>query len=248
MKRIWPLATLGIVAFVAFGLATLPAKVVLARLGGYGVQAGGITGSVWRGTAQVLQVRGANLGRVTWNLHALPLFIGRLSVDLRATRSDGSVQASLSASPSRLRFADLNASLPLSAFPPGTIPGGWVGTLVLRLDTLELANGWPTTASGTVEVIDVTGPANNPTNMGRYKVTFPSDPPPTVEGVVGALSDTGGPLEVSGTVHLKSDRTFLADGLVKARPDAPSDVAQSIQLIASPDAEGRRPFSLENHM
>jgi general secretion pathway protein N len=248
MKRIWPLATLGIVAFVALGLITLPAKVVLSRLGSYGVQAGGVTGPVWNGTAQVLQVRGANLGRVNWKLHALPLFIGRLSIDLRATRSDGSVQTSLTASPSRLRFADLRASLPLSSFPPGTIPGGWAGMLVLQLEKLELANGWPTAASGTVEVVDVIGPANRQINMGRYKVTFPADAPAAVDGVVGALSDTGGPLQVSGTVHLKNDRTFLAEGLVAARPDAPQEVARSIQYIGSPDAQGRRPFSIENRM
>src|SRR5262245_11838336 len=101
MKRIWPLATVGIVAFVAFVLVTLPARIVLSRLDAYGVQAGGVSGTIWRGTAQVLQVRGANLGRVNWSLHALPLLLGRLSVDVKATRTDGSVRTQLTASPTR---------------------------------------------------------------------------------------------------------------------------------------------------
>jgi general secretion pathway protein N len=248
MKRIWPLAALGVVAFIVFAVASLPADVVVSRLAPYGVQADGVSGTVWRGAAQVLQVRGANLGRVTWSLHPLPLFIGRLSADVRMTRADGSVQTKLSASSGRIAFADLTASVPLTALPPNTIPGGWVGSLGLSLDKLELAGGWPTVAVGTIQVLDVTGPANRPINMGRYKVTFPADTPSGANAVVGALSDLGGPLQVNGTVQLKSDRTFLAEGLVAARPEAPREITNMVQILGSPDDQGRRPFAIENKM
>ena len=257
MKRIWPFAALGLVALVAFAVVTLPARAVLSRLASYGVEAAGISGTVWRGSAQVLQVRGANLGRVSWSLHPLPLFMGRLSVDLKAVRPDGSIETSITVSPSRVRFADLNASLPLAALPANALPAGFVGTVMLRLEDLELTDGWPTAATGTVEVLDITGPANRlflknpstlPVNIGRYKVSFPAGTPAAANAVVGALSDLGGPLQVNGTVQLKNDRTFLAEGLVATRPDAPKEIANVVQYLGSPDSAGRRPFSFENQM
>jgi general secretion pathway protein N len=246
MKRIWPHAVLGIAALLVFGLATLPAKVVLSRLAARGVQADGVSGSVWNGTAQILQVRGVNLGRVEWRLRALPLFLGRGSVEFKAVRPDGTLQAHLIASRSQMRFEDLNASFPLSALPPNTVPGGWLGMLHLRLSSLELTQGWPAAAAGTLEVRDATGPANRPINMGSYKVSFPGDTPPAANELIGALSDTGGPLQVSGTVHLKNDGTFIAAGLVAARSDAPDQIAKQLQVLGAPDGEGRRPFTIEN--
>ena len=41
MKKWWPLLALGIAAFLAFALFTLPANVVLSRLESLGVRTGG---------------------------------------------------------------------------------------------------------------------------------------------------------------------------------------------------------------
>src|SRR5688500_12399344 len=130
MKRLWPLIALGVCAFVIFAVTTLPAGVVLSWLGSSGISAGGVSGTIWNGRAQVLQVQGANIGGVEWKLHALPLLTARLSADVKVTRIDGFATTQLSATPTGIvSMKNLTASLPLSALPPGVIPGGWAGTL-----------------------------------------------------------------------------------------------------------------------
>lgn len=246
MKRSWPLIALGVGAFLLFGLLTVPASVLLSQLASSGISAAGVEGTAWNGKAQVLQVGGVNLGGVEWDLHVLALFTGRLNADVKVTRSDGFAQTKVTATPAgSVSFQELTASLPLSALPSSVVPGGWAGMLNLKLVQLTLENGWPIGAEGTIDVIDVTGPARKPVNMGSYKVTFPAqDGSAADDTLTGALTDIGGPLQISGTLQLKTDRSYVVEGLVATRPNAPRDVVNALQYLGAPDAQGRRPFSI----
>jgi general secretion pathway protein N len=246
MKR-RTLVVLGVVAFVAFALATLPARVVLARLASAGVQASGVSGTIWNGEAQVLTVAGARIGSVAWRLRALPLLAGRASAQVNVKRIDGFLQSGVSASPSgRVAFDALTGSLPLSALPPNVLRGGWSGTLNLKLAELVLEDGWPTAAQGVVEVIDITGPANKPVNMGSYKATFADAAAPEQGVLRGVVVDLGGPIEINGSIELRAaERSYRVQGLVATRPDAPSDVAKALQFLGPPDERGRREFGTE---
>lgn len=245
MKRLWPLGALGVGAFVIFALVTFPASVVLSRLGPAGIIASGVSGSIWNGRAQVLQVRGANIGSVVWRLHFLPLLTARAQADVKVTRVDGFANAQLSVGPGgTLKLTALTASVPLSALPPSVIPGGWTGTLNAKLNELAVDHGWPIRVDGSIDVVDVTGPAHKPANMGSYRVLF--DPAAAAADTLqGALSDTGGgPLQIAGTVQFKSDRSYAVDAFVATRPNAPPNLAKSLEYLGPPDAEGRRQFSM----
>jgi general secretion pathway protein N len=249
MKRPWGLLSLGTGAFVVLALCTLPAQLLASYLGSSGVQAGGLTGTIWNGRAQALQVGAVHLGGVQWELHVLPLLTARLSADVSIKRLDGFAQARVSVSPSgRIRFADLSASLPLGALPATATPGGWTGTLNLRLSELALNNGWPLSAAGTVELVDFTGPAQRPNNLGSYKITFPEDPP-SAEALVGVITDVGeGPLQVAGKVQLKAERSYLVEGRIATRAQAPREITNVVQFLGEPDGEGLRPFSFAGTM
>src|SRR5262245_50850502 len=197
MKRLWPLVVLGVGAFLLFAIVTLPASVVLSWLGSSGVYAGGVSGSIWNGRAQVLQVQGANIGSVEWKLHALPLLTAHANADVKVTRIDGFAQTQISVGPTgTMAFKSLTASLPLSALPANTIPGGWTGTINGRFSELTLEKGWPTRVNGNLEVLDLNGPARKPAKAGSYRVVF--DPAAsTADALKGAITDAGdGPLQV----------------------------------------------------
>jgi general secretion pathway protein N len=248
MKRWWPLVALGIGAFVLLALVTLPAKIALQWLAPDGVGVAGVSGTLWKGGAQVVQIRDAHLGSVEWDLHLLALFTARMSADVKLTRTDGFAQTALTLTPGgTVSFEQFTASLPLGALPAGVVPGGWTGTLNLKFDELTIESGWPVTAIGKIEVRDVTGPASQPINRGSYQVTLPAEGTPAADqgnSLNGALSDIGGPLQVTGTVQLKPDRSYLVEGLIATRADAPADVVKTLQFLGPADAEGRRPFSL----
>jgi general secretion pathway protein N len=247
MKKWWPLLALGIAAFVLFALLTLPASVVLSRLSGFGIQASGIQGTLWNGSAQVLQVANANVGAVEWDLHLLPLFTARLEADIKVKRSDGFAETEIALSPAAVHFEALTASLPLSTLPAAAFPGGWTGTANLKFARLTLQNGWPVDAEGTLDVLNLTGPARRPANLGGYRVVF-EDSANAAGALTGMLSDLGGPLQLTGKIELKPERSYLLDGLIATRPDAPRDIVNALQFLGEPDAQGRRPFSLSGTM
>lgn len=244
MKRVWPLVALGVGAYLVFAVATLPASVITSRAAKSGVNVAGVEGTVWKGRAQVVQVANTHLGSMSWDLHVLALFTGRLQADVQLTRTDGFARGVLSLSPSgNVRARDFTASLPLSAVPAGSLPPGWAGTLNIKLADLVLEKGWPTRVSGTVEARDLVGPPRRPTNIGSYKVTFPAPAANSAEGLAGALTDIEGPLQITGTLLLKPGRAYQLDTLIATRPQTPRQVVDALQFLGPPDPQGRRPFS-----
>jgi general secretion pathway protein N len=243
MKKAWPFVALGVLAYLLFAIVTLPAHLVLDRMRP-AIDAGGVEGSVWRGSAQVVRVGGTNLGALTWKLHVLPLLRLRTQAEVRVSRTDGFAQGVVSASGSNIRIADFAAAIPLATLPPQVAPGGWSGMLNARLSELVLVDGWPTSAAGDVEVADLTGPASRPAKLGSYAIKFPApSSPPDV--LAGTLNDVAGPIQIAGTIQLKAaDRSYLIDGQVATKPDAPADFARTLEFLGPPDAQGRRPFSL----
>lgn len=246
MKKAWILVALGVLSYLAFALATLPATVITSRLPP-AIAMAGVEGSAWNGRAAVVSIGGTQLGALNWNLHALSLLAAKAKADIKLTRSDGFVQATIAMrNPKRVSVSGLTGSLPLDTLPPSAAPGGWKGTLNMRLASLELVDGWPARADGTIELINLVGPARRPAELGSYKVIFP--PELTGNELVGALADTGGPLEIAGNIRLKPDRSYLVEGSVAARPEAPRSMTDGLQMLGSPDAQGRRPFSLAGTM
>ncbi|HKS59113.1 MAG TPA: type II secretion system protein N [Steroidobacteraceae bacterium] len=243
MKKV---IALGIGAFLLFALVTLPAATVLSFYHPPGVTLAGVSGTIWKGRAQAVRSGNMHVGSVEWNLNVLALFTGKLGADVKVTRSDGFAEGSIAVSGARVTMHKLNASLPLSALPPHIVQGGWTGTATLRLPQLTLENSWPVALTGTIEIANLVGPANRPAALGSYKVVFPESA--AADGLQGALSDTGGPLAVNGTIDLKKDRSYLVSGLIATRPDAPSDMARTLEILGEPDAQGRRQFSIEGSM
>src|SRR5688572_6224518 len=214
MKRLWPLIALGVGAFVILALVTFPASIVLSRLGSAGIAASGVSGSIWNGKAQVLQISGTNVGSVEWDLHVLPLFTLHLNADVKVSRVDGFAATELSVGPGgKVTLEGLTASLPLGALNHPQLTG-WAGQLDARFTRLTLENGWPSAVDGPLDAVDVTGPPRRPANVGSYRVVF--DPAAsTAELLQGAISDGGnGPLQINGTVRLKAGRSYEVDALV----------------------------------
>jgi general secretion pathway protein N len=248
MKRLWPLATLGIVAYLVFALVTLPASVIVDRVQSPGVTIAGVDGTVWNGSAEVVRIGATHLGSLTWKLHALPLLTLRGKADIKLSRTNGFAQGTVAVSNERIQLSALTASLPIDALPPEVAPGGWSGSINAKLAELTLANGWPISADGTMDIVGLTGPARRPTNLGSYQVQFPAEST-AADALVGRIKDIAGPIQIAGTVQLKAtDRSYLLEGLVATKPDAPADFTKSLEFLGPPDAQGRRQFSLSGTM
>lgn len=74
----------GIVLFLFFLVATTPANLVASALKSQlpGIQLSGLSGSVWEGSLDEVQVRRQNLRNVGWSINFLSLLTGKLGVDM----------------------------------------------------------------------------------------------------------------------------------------------------------------------
>lgn len=247
MKKIWPMLALGLSAYVVFALVSLPAHVITDRLASTGVNLLGVEGTVWKGSAQAVQVANINVGRLQWSLRPLALFMAQLSVDVEVSRSNGLVSGRVGYQllSGNISLARINAALPINTLPPELTQGGWEGTLRANLSELVLEKGWPASAKGTIEAMNLVGPARKPSNIGSFKVSFPAAKP-VPNTLTGDLSSTDGPLRIVATLQLKAaNRSYLIEGQVATQPGTPEDLSRTLQILGAPDAQGNRPFSLE---
>ena len=196
---------LGVGAYVAFVLAAISGNdrvsLVRARL-----FLAGINGTIWSGSAAAGSLGGVPLRDLRWDVSALPLLIGRLSGELQARLADGLVSSALSASPSRVTFSDLAASTSLAALRRRLAREGNGRTRECVAEHAASSKiGWPTEIARRDQPRASLRSSRSwrpcaPSSSGS--ATTSSSPETGGEGLAGSFRDTGGPLEVSGTLAL----------------------------------------------
>jgi general secretion pathway protein N len=255
-RTVW-LIILGVLVFAGIVVARMPVSWVFPGPSS-GVSCSDTDGTVWSGSCSGLTVAAVQrepLGDLTWDLHAARLLAAKLNADFVLTRPalgripPGAVQGNVEAGRDRNILAhDLKIDLPLdrqlaSGLPPNL--QGLRGQVHADLAQLRIEKGKTLKAiEGLVEIHDLTdGEGPGAARWGSYSLTFP---PSSGGDPVGQIKDLGGngPLSVEGTLKLTSEPGFDLEGMVAARPTCPPDLAQNLQYLGSPDAQGRRPFSL----
>jgi hypothetical protein len=247
MKRTIWLILFGVLVFAGIVVARLPASWVLPGPKS-GVTCTETDGTIWSGTCAGLSVQQQPVGDLSWEVHAARLLAGKLNADLVVTRPVGAAQGNLEVGLDKNFSArDVKIDLPLdqelvAALPPNL--RGLRGKLHAELAHVRVVGQAVKAIEGVVEAHDLTdGEGSNTQRWGSYSLTFP----PSANGdPMAQLRDLGdgGPLAVEGTLRLTPEPGFDLEGLVRARPTASPELAKDLQFLGSPDAQGRRPFSL----
>lgn len=244
MKNPWRYVALGVAAYLLFAIFTIPATLVARLIARPDMQLIAPSGTLWHGKAAALRVGPASLGSPEWQLRVLPLFIGRASADVKLKRDDGTVQTRVVVRPSkRVTFTNMSGALPLASLGAAQLFGGWQGNLRMQFEVLDLQNGWPTDARGTIDIANLTGPASQPVNLGAYRVKFAGAS--TEQGtLLGNVEDVEGLLAVTGTIKFTGQRSYEINAAVATRPNAPASLAQALQYLGPADAQGRKQLSV----
>lgn len=254
MNKRW-LILIGVLAVLAFTLATLPAAVLSRPLARAGLSAAALTGSVWSGGAQGLAWRGASLGDVRWTLARWPLLRGRAAGHLQLTRPDGSVAADFEAALAGRSLALRNAqvSLPVEAFSalPLGMPKGWRGRVSGSIEELAVEQGWPVALRGQLDFDGLVAPPPRNAGVGSFRATFPHPgPQPSLSvpvdpaNLTAQVVDKEGPFAVDGQLTLSRTRNFAFEGTLAPRGPVPPAMERSLQLLGPADPAGRRQFSV----
>jgi general secretion pathway protein N len=199
-----------------------------------------LSGSVWNGTCSGLTAHGATLGDLSWSLRPVRLFTGHLNVDVAWVQAMSFARGNLEVSPGgAVSASDFHASFPLDRQLLPQLPPGIRGSAQADLAAMRFDGKRVTALEGQIDVHGLV--ARDGTPLGDYRLSFPGG---STDEPVGRLRDIGGPLAVDGSLRLTREPGFVLDAKVAARPSAPPDLAQDLQLLGSPDAQGRRPFSV----
>ena len=241
MKRTLWITLAAILAFAAILIARMPASWLLPSGPQAPFSCVSIEGSLWSGACEGLILQHLPLGDVTWELAPARLLLGRLAAHVTlnrdAARASADVEAGLSG---KLTVRGVLADLPLDPKLLPGVPPQLHGDLHADLALLELKGPLITQLKGTLEARNLEERSGKVTPLGSYLVSFPGG-----EGEpVGQLRDTGGPLSVTGTLRLTQAGGFDVQALVAPRADAPPELASNLKFLGSPDAAGRRQFSM----
>lgn len=249
MLNRWSWLALGFGAYLAFTLASFPAATAYRWFVPEPVKLTELQGTLWTGQAASGSVSNVAFSDVRWHVHPLSLLIGRLSAEVQARLTGGFVSASVSATRKAVELTDLKAGTTLPALRAALPLAGLRGLASLDVARLRLENGWPKVVVGRLSIANLQiPPLDDPGSqalvpLGNYEIDF-DDRTPT-DRIAATFKDTGGPLEVSGTLALDSNRAYTIDGLIKPRADAPAELVQGLVLMTSePDAQGRRKLHL----
>lgn len=239
---VWRLVGLGIAAFVAAVIITLPARVAWSWVAPEGVALHNATGSVWNGRADGVSVSGVPLGAPAWDAAVLSLFTGRAAWNITLDRPDGFLngRVAIPLTGAAIEFRDTEGAVPLRAVENFFPIRPQDSAITLRIDRLRLENGWPVTLQGTISVTEL--PVRGiEVPLGPFQADFPDagDGPP-----VGILSSVGGPLDIDGRLELAADRTWLIEGTAAPGSEAPQSLSRGLSALGPADSAGRRPFSL----
>ena len=245
-RRLAPLILIGLLGVVVFVLATLPASVVVGRLGSHGITADAVGGTIWEGRVQGLVARGTHVGDLQWTLRPLDLLRGRVAGHALVVAPDGRIDTQFARAWSgHLDLQNVRADLTLASLAALGVPAArsWRGRVSADLQSLTLERDWPLAAVGTVDVIDLTSAPPRNTSLGDFRLTFPPSPASS-EDLTGKLTQTDGPLLLDGELTLRRDRSFSLQGRVAPRGTPTRDLAYLLQALGPADASGRRPFGV----
>lgn len=235
------LLALGLGAYLAFAIVSFPASIAHRWFAPETLALAGVDGTIWRGRAAYGGIAGLGFSDLRWQLHPGALVTGRLGLDAEARLADGFVRTGVSISGGGITFRDLSATGRLAtlaaAFP---LLAGVRGDLSLSLDELELVDGWPRAATGSVRVGGLAAPPLMPIAgvtsiaLGNYAARLTT----TDEGLAAIVNDEGGPLELEGRVDLGTDRSYALTSRIRPRADASDELVQGLKILAPADADG----------
>ncbi|HEX21983.1 MAG TPA: type II secretion system protein N [Chromatiales bacterium] len=238
----WRYLLIGLLAYVIFLLAQFPADRAYAWWkAGPGAQQKlaltGLSGSVWQGGAQQALINGQRLQGLEWHLKPWTVLFGKLELDYEIRLNDGFARGSVATDPQgTVRLDAVEAKLPLAQLSLPAIaalrPSGVVN---LNLQNVDWNGEALLAAQGRMVWSDAGISLLQPLQFGDLALTLETRD----DGVIGELSDAGGPLQAEGLITLKADGSYQFTGSFAAREGAQSPLGQALGALGRPGADGR---------
>ena len=243
------LILLGIAAFFIFLIISAPAAIITRTIENYTpARFQLVSGSVWNGSAGLMQLPGISVGPIQWKIKPLSLLRGALAMQLDIDNNNtGNSDIRGNAFVEVNAFGDVkleNANLSADAewlFTQAAIPAAAAGRFQLQLERLSigLKDRLPE-VQGTFSWQNASVTYPQVYDLGEYQIAlnYESSDENPVELVKGDIKDINSPLQVYGTALLYTSYRYVLDINVNATDNAPADLKRVIPLLGTQNADG----------
>lgn len=231
------LAAAGLIALLVGLVASFPARVALNWFAPPQLQAWGVSGTIWHGSAADLALSGQALGALSWDARLAGMLALRPTWDFALRRPDGFAEARVgfSLDGQRQQIGNLEAAIDLGSLPPALVPDGVAGQLRASIEHLALDNGWPMQIAGRAAVAQLKLPGVI-MPLGPFSFSFPDEADaPAVE-----IVSTGGPLAVDGQVELPERGQWRFSAELAPGEDPPRELVEGLAFVGEDLGGGRR--------
>jgi general secretion pathway protein N len=223
-------------------IVMFPARVVYHWVAPAGIAVSGIHGTAWRGRADSVSIGDIYLADVSWRIQPLYLFTAKARYHVKGSPVSGFVKGDIGIGiGGSLSVSNLSAALPLQLFAESLNISGLAGDASVRFDRIQIRDGLPVAANGTIQVNNLVAPRLSRESIGGYQAEFFTQN----NGVTATVEDTDGVVDLAGSLQIKDDRSYQFLGKVVAKPQAPASLLQQLKYLGSADDRGQREVRLE---
>ncbi len=235
----------GVITLVAGLVILFPARVAYDWFAPAAVRVGGISGSIWSGSASRASAGGIYVSNLQWRIKPLRLFTGKLAYAIRSGAGAESFEANLALSiGGDIYLTEMSADIPLQNLEVSSGVRGMRGTASARFERLVLSNGIPVAAKGTLEVSGLVLPLVSQSSIGDYRAEFFTQQ----DGVVASVQDTDGIVDLAGSLKLAADGAYEFLGQLAPKPETPPQLRQQLLFLGSANERGQYELRLEGRL
>jgi general secretion pathway protein N len=219
-----------------------PARVAYKLASPPHVAISGISGTVWRGSAQEFSTNGVYLRNLEWRMNPLSLLSGSAVYKVSGSPASGFFDSEVSVSAGgQITLRGLSAALPLAMFEGPTRIPGLRGQLTLQIERLELVAGRATALDGSANIANLFVPLLGRVPLGGYRADFFTQS----SGIVASVEDTDGVVDLAGSLQINPDKTYAFLGQIVPKTATPDALLQRIKYLPEGDRPGQHELRLE---
>lgn len=240
---------LGAACFVLFVIAFFPARAAFSLLPGE-ISAFGVNGTLWSGSARIINVSGQQLRNTEWNLTLPRLLLGQLGGEFKTRWPGGFLEGTGSIS----LFGNISLSETTANFDAAMLKSAFNlpdvrGQVSVQLQELALNSleEWPAIVIGTAEIRNLSSQLMGrgaAAEIGSVAITFDTTTDTDDSVINGAIEDIGGPVAATGNLMLTKPVSYALKVRIRARDEASAALKQNLEFLGPVESDGNRVFQL----
>lgn len=233
------LTAYGLMIYLLFLVISLPANFVwslapqqLKR----SVIVSNLQGSAWSASTDNIIVNGFELGKASWTLNPLLLFLGKFGGHITIRNAMGQAQSGFAIQSNQLvEFSDLTGEFNAAMLDPAIRPFTLAGTIKSELNTLQLQQKVQLAATGTLQWTNASITGVQEVALGNVLLNAA----PEAKGTRFQVSNEGGVIAINGDIRVAGNGRYTLNLLLSNRDTRRTDINTILSVLGKLDGKGR---------